>query len=191
MAGISGENLSFNLASSAKRSIDPSAAFRSTDDVVFVDVGSRVIDSAIIRDGINVGVFDIDDSILDDIIVGRPPVVQRVIRQSIEPGTSVAVGTTVNLVMAPTKNLPTGVINGSLVALAQQPLGTIYADFVRDNATASRILGKVGPGNTLPPTETTQFRELFETQGVVLDDQAGNDVSAAIETLRAAHTFGS
>lgn len=191
MAGISGEGFNVNLASISKRSIDPSTAFRSTDDVVFVDVGSRVIESAIIRDGINVGVFDIDDSILDDIIVGRPPVVQRVIRQSIAPGTSVAVGTAVNLVMAPTKNLPTGVINGSLVALAQQPLGSIYEDFVRDNATAGRILGKVGPGNTLPPTETTQLRELFEAQGVTLDDQAGNDVSAAIETLRAAHTFGS
>lgn len=196
MPGISDEslNLRLNRTTRASRTVAEDAiatTFRTTDDVVFVDVGERVIEPSIVRDGINVGVFEIDDTILDDIIVGRAPIVQRVIRQSVAPGTPVPIGTAVNLVMAPTRNLPAGVINGALLALAQEPLGNIYESFVRDNPATSRILGKVGPGNTLPPTETTQLRELFESQGVTLDDQSGNDVSAAIETLRAAYTFGS
>jgi hypothetical protein len=175
--------------------LDPSREFtRSTaelQDTVFVDVGERVIDAQVVRDGIDVGVFEIDDVRLDDIIGGRRPINQRVVGQSIVPGVAVAVGTAVNLVVANTVLFPAGVITGVLTEVADQPLGELHQRLVVNHPEdTDRILSKVGAGNTLPPAEEARLRAVFEAENIAIGDEPGNDLGAAVATLRAAKTFG-
>jgi hypothetical protein len=167
------------------------AAFRPNEDTIFVDVGERVIDSNVIRDGVKVGVFELDPDRFEEIFTGRPIVRQRVVSQSIRPGTPVAAGTTVDLVMAQTTRLPVGVIPGVLEAIRDEPMEDIYQRVIVDHEeVANRILARIGPDNVLPPAEQQQLEVLFEQADLPLTDEPGNDVAAAVETLRAVFTFG-
>lgn len=163
--------------------------FKQVEDVVFVDVGEKVIDSNVIRDGLEVGVFELDHSILDDIIVG-PAVRQVVVRQSIPPGTPVAVGTAVNLTMAPTVTFPAGVITGVLDEVKEVTLGDLHQQYIKGRPETISILAKVGPGDVLPARDEERLIAIFAEEGIEIGEGPGKDVNAAIATLRAANTFG-
>lgn len=162
------------------------AAFRSTDDVVFIDVGNRAIESNVIRDGIKHGVYEIDQTILDDIIIG-PVVRQVVIGQSVAPGTPVPVGTAINLDLAPTAKFPGRIIPGLLPEVQEIEFADLYQTLVLGKPEAVQILSRVGPDNILPERETTVLVELFEQAGFAVDE---NNAAAALLTLQAANTFG-
>ena len=56
---------------------------------VFVDVGSRKIESQIERDGVPIGVLPVDAAILAEAILVRPILQVKVVSQSVAPGTPV------------------------------------------------------------------------------------------------------
>jgi hypothetical protein len=186
-------HLAPGLAASRASAVTPAlaASFRPNEDTIFVDVGERVIDSNVIRDGVKVGVFELDPDRFEEIFTGRPIVRQRVVSQSIRPGTPVPAGTTVDLIMAETTRLPVGVIPGVLEAIRDDPMEDIYSRVVTGHEdVANRILARIGPDNVLPPAEQEQLAVLFEQADLPLSDEPGNDVAAAVETLRAVFTFG-
>lgn len=162
------------------------SAFRSTDDVVFIDVGNRAIESNVIRDGIKVGIYEIDDDVIDEIVIG-PAVRQVVISQSVPPLTPVPVGTAIDLELAPTAKFPGRIIPGLLEEVQEIEFAELYQKLVLGRPEAAQILTRVGPDNVLPERESELLVSLFEDAGFTVDD---DNASAALLTLQAANTFG-
>ncbi len=85
---------------------------RSNQDVVFIDVGARQIESNVVRDGIPIAVHDIDPDILNDVVIGEPIILYRIVSQSVKPGTPVPLDTVVDLTLARPNTLPVGIVRG-------------------------------------------------------------------------------
>jgi|EndMetStandDraft_8_1072994.scaffolds.fasta_scaffold301832_2 hypothetical protein len=177
----------------SKASAEPtrlaSSAFRSNQETVFVDVGARKIDANVVRDGISVGVHEINQDVLDDIIIDRPPIRLTIVSQSVPAGTPVPVGTAIDVTMARPGQLPIGVITGVLTPVATLTVEEGFDRFVAGNPQVRRIVGRAGTGVVTAEDEQA-VREIFLNQDIALTDEPGRDVTAAIETLRMLNTFG-
>ena len=176
---------SFNLA---KASIAGSPSnLRSNQDVVYVDVGSRKIDSLITRDGIPIGQHTIDPEILKRIIVDRPVVAFRIVNQSVPAGTPVPQGTTIDVLMARPGNLPLGVVTGVHLDLREQTVEQNFARFI--NPATRRVVARAAEGPLSGEDEQT-IKRIFAQNQVEVTEEPGKDVDAALETLRMLTTFG-
>jgi hypothetical protein len=188
--GSFGEISDFSSAASGgEPSIAAKSAFRSNQETVFVDVGARKIDAHVVRDGINIGVHEINPDILDEIIVDRPTIRLTIVSQSVAAGTPVPVGTAIDVTMARPGQLPIGVVTGVLTPIAQLTVDEGFDRFVAGNPQVRRIVGRAGSGLVSPEDEQA-VREIFAAQDIELTDEPGRDVGAAIETLRMLNTFG-
>lgn len=162
---------------------------RTNQDVVFVDVGSRRIDSNILRDGIAVGTHVIDPDVFNDVVVTLPPVRLTVVSQNIAPGTPVPVGTAIDFVMARPGTLPIGLLRGVLTPLRDVSIDTGFQRFVATKPQARRIIARAAAG-TLSNEDEQAVRELFQSEQVPLSEEPGHNLEAALETLRVLSTFG-
>ena len=72
---------------------------------VFVQLGESRTNANIKRDNYAIPSFELDEDVIDDIVIG-PVIRNKVVSQSIAPGTVVAKGTTIDLVLAPAGGLP-------------------------------------------------------------------------------------
>ena len=186
------ELFSTSLASSGVTGLRANTSI--SDLPVFVDVGSRTIDSQVARDGVPIGSFHIDPQVIGDIIL-RPPLEVKVVSQSVAPGTPVPVGTTVNLDMAPPGRLPVGVVSGVHSQLADLHIADAFAQIVAGKPEINTIVAHA-VANQLTTADTAAVRQIFASvtdsagNQVEIDDQPGTDINAAIETLRVLKTFG-
>jgi len=188
--GAFGEISDFSSAASgAEPSIAAKSAFRSNQETVFVDVGARKIDANVVRDGISVGVHEINQDVLDNIIIERPPIRLTIVSQSVPAGTPVPVGSAIDVTMARPGQLPIGVITGVLTPIATLTVDEGFDRFVAGNPQVRRIVGRAGTGVVTAEDEQA-VREIFLNQDIALTDEPGRDVTAAIETLRMLNTFG-
>lgn len=159
---------------------------------VYVDVGSRKIESQVERDGVPIGVLHIDEAVLADHILERPVLQVRVVSQSVPAGTPVPEGTTVDLVMAPPFDLPVGVVTGVHTGLKRFTIADAYTRLVADNPLVNRIVTRAAAGQ-LGAEDAAAVRQIFaeaQLDGVEITDEPGQDVTAAVETLRVLKTFG-
>lgn len=163
------------------------AGLRSTQDVVFVDVGSRAIESRVVRDGIPIGALKIDPDVLADVVVQRPVVNFRVVGQSIAAGTPVPQGTTVDVTLARPGQLPIGVVTGVHRDLKELTVEEGFSRFV--NPATRRVLARTAAGPLSSEDEQT-IKDVFRQNDVTVGDEPGRDVGAALETLRMLSTFG-
>jgi len=127
---------------------------------VYVDVGSRKIESQIERDGVPIGVLPINKEILDREILIRPVLKVRVVSQSVPPGTPVPIGTTVDLVMAFPGTLPVGVISGVHEAFKDVQIAEAFTRLVADNPLVNRIVTNASAGQ-LSTEDTTAVKKIF------------------------------
>ncbi len=159
---------------------------------VYVDVGSRKIESQVERDGVPIGVLHIDQAILADHILERPILQVRVVSQSVAAGTPVPVGTSVDLVMAPPFDLPVGVVTGVHAGLKQLTIADAYTKLVADNPLVNRIVTRAAAGQ-LGAEDTAAVRQIFadaDIEDIEITEEPGRDINAAVETLRMLKTFG-
>lgn len=156
---------------------------------VYVDVGSRKIESQIERDGVPIGVLAVNKAVLDEAILVRPILKVKVVSQSVAPGTPVPVGTTVDLVMAPPGDLPVGVITGVHDAFKDIKISDAFATLVSDNLLVNRIVTHASEGQ-LSTDDTNAVRKIFTDAHAEVTDQPGSDINAAVATLAMLKTFG-
>ena len=143
-AGFGGFGEISEFSSAASRSdpaISAKSAFRSNQETVFVDVGARKIDANVVRDGISVGVHEINQDVLDNIIIERPPIRLTIVSQSVPVGTPVPVGSAIDVTMARPGQLPIGVITGVLTPIATLTVDEGFDRFVAGNPQVRRIVG--------------------------------------------------
>ncbi len=157
---------------------------------VFVDVGSRRIESQIERDGVPIGVLRVNQEVLREHILDRPQLRVKVVSQSVSPGTPIPVGTTVDLVMALPFDLPIGVITGVHRDLRDRLIGIAFTEIVASNPQVNRIVTHASEGQ-LSVADIEAVKEIFANiQGAEITDEPGRDINAAVETLRVLKTFG-
>jgi len=176
----------------ARTSVSKEAAFgdfRTASQPVYVDVGSRKIESQIERDGVPIGVLAVDKTVLDREILVRPVLKVKVVSQSVPPGTPVPVGTTVDLVMAFPGTLPVGVISGVHEAFKTVQISEAFTKLVADNPLVNRIVTNASEGQ-LSPEDTNAVKKIFADAQVEVTDVPGRDINAAVATLSMLKTFG-
>lgn len=156
---------------------------------VFVDVGSRKIESQIERDGVPIGVLPVDQAILAEAILVRPILAVKVVSQSVAAGTPVPVGTTVDLVMATPGTLPVGVISGVHDKFKKVKISDAYAALVGTNPLVNRIVTHASEGQ-LSAEDATAVREIFANAQAEVTEEPGSDLNAAVATLSMLKTFG-
>ena len=165
------------------------AALSASQSTVFVDVGAKRVDANVSRNGVPVGVHEIDPDVLNDVIVDKPPAKFVIVSQSVKAGTPVPVGAAVDLILARPGTLPLGILVGVHIALKNEPIDRAYARLVAGNPQVNRIVARAASG-PLSKADEQAVAELFLSKDVPLADQPGRDVTAAVETLRALVTFG-
>jgi hypothetical protein len=177
---------------------DPSAevfsssdiAFAARESVVYVDVGSRSIESQIARDGIPVAALPINPDRFNDFFGGAPAVEHKIVSQSVRAGSSIAQGTTIHIELAQPGGMPVGIIDGVVLALIDQPISEVYATFIEGNTEISRILARTAESGVLSNVDQVVVEETFEANGFSLTDDPGNNIEAAMQTLQAVNIFG-
>jgi len=187
---IAGQLAGLNLggaAGAAGAASGAASAFRSNQDVVYVDVGSRRIDSNIVRDGIPIGALAVDPDVFRNVLIDRPIVLFRIVNQSVAPGTPVPQGTTVNVTLARSGNLPLGIVTGVHKDLAGLTIDQTFSRFV--NPTTRRIVARLGDG-PLSSTDEQAIKDTFAQQQIEITDEPGKDIDSAVQTLKTLTTFG-
>jgi hypothetical protein len=166
------------------------ANLRSNQDVVFVDVGAKQIESNVVRDGVPVAFHKIDADVLKNVVIGEPIILYRIVAQSIEPGTPVPLGVAVDLVLARPGNLPVGVVVGVHQDLKAVTIQSAFDRLVRGKPQAKRLVLKASEG-PLGSTDAQVLKDLFSQGGVEIEENVpGKDIDAAVETLKMLTTFG-
>lgn len=168
------------------RAMAKASAVRSTQDVVFIDVGARKIESKVVRNGVPVGVHRINPDVLKNIIIDRPLVSFRIISQSVPAGTAVPQGTTIEVTMARPGGLPVGVISGVHLDLVERNIEDVFTPLV--TPATRRIVARAAEG-VLSAADEQTIKDVFANVAPVTDEP-GKDVGAALETLRMLTTFG-
>lgn len=163
------------------------SGLRSNQDVVFVDVGARAVESKVVRDGVPIGVLHIDPEVLQDVIIDRPVVAFRIVGQSVPPGTPVPQGTTVEVTLARPGSLPVGVVSGVHRDLAGRRVEEVFSAFV--TPATRRVLARTA-GGPLTAEDEQVVKDVFAQNRVEVGDEPGRDVGAALEALRMLSTFG-
>ncbi|WP_380168395.1 hypothetical protein [Jannaschia sp. R86511] len=178
---------SFDLSNlTTSGALAKASAVRSTQDVVFIDVGARKIESKVVRDGVPIGVHTVNQDVLKDIIIDRPVVAFRIISQSVPAGTPVPEGTTIEVTMARPGRLPVGVISGVHLDLVRSNVEDVFTPLV--TPATRRIVARAAEGALSAADEQT-IKDVFANVAPVTDEP-GKDVGAALETLRMLTTFG-
>jgi hypothetical protein len=165
-------------------------AFSSAETVVFVDVGAKKVDANITRDGIPITALAVNPQAFDEFFTGRPSLTQKVVSQSIAPGTSVALGASVNLVLAIPGRIPVKIIEGVHVDLADRTFQEVYTSFLADNPDVVRILARTPTVDVLTDTDEQALVRAFAAGGVEIRPEAGVDIAAGFQTLKAGLAFG-
>ena len=129
----------------------------------------------------------IDEGVLGpiDAIYASP----RVVSQTPKAGTVLARGSTVNLVLANGRTLPTKVITGSYAKWQAEPLGKLYDDYLKDDPTLTTLVGKYADDSKLSDAERTQVIRTLESRNVPVGSGAGNDFDSVMVALGAAQAF--
>lgn len=183
------ENFSANLNLGDVVARSAQSAFRTGQDTVFVDVGARRIDANVTRDGLPVGIHQIDQDILGDLIIDRPITRYTIVSQSVPAGTPIAVGTSIDVTITQPGRLPVGVVLGTLTAFRNRTMADAFQGVIAGNPQARRIIARAASG-PLSGEDESVVRQIFLNQDVPITEEPGHDIGAALATLNAINAFG-
>lgn len=174
-------------APAAQAAAAPVTAAPST---VFVELGEASQQAAISRNGVQVPVVSLDPAALQAVIGSTTRVVAKVISQSIQPGVSVAKGTTIDLVLAQSSTLHVSVLENAFQPLATETLDTVFKNVVRDNPQVQSVLARNTSATALSTQDQATLTTALSDAGAPVGTDAGHTIDSAFQTLQAAFTFG-
>src|SRR5438477_3445569 len=96
------------------------APVTAAPSTVFVELGEASQQAAISRNGVQVPIVNLDPAVLGTLLGQTTKVAAKVVSQSIQPGVSVAKGTTVDLVLAEPATLTVSVLKNAFQPFATQ-----------------------------------------------------------------------
>lgn len=178
-----GKSLTAGLAAAAFRN-------RAAEQTIPVDVGASVTKAEISRGGFTIPeiplIADKIGSFLDD----RPVVSTKVVNQTIVPGTAVAVGTTVDIVLTATRDLPVAVIPGIHKNFAALTMANLHEQFSADTRVRD-ILRTRATVKDLTGDDIASLTAVLQAQQIPIGNAPDDSVASAFTALQAAFTFQS
>lgn len=184
MSGIF-TNFEFDQPLLPRASLGKSDALRAAS-TVFVDVADESTAAQVSRGGVPLGEIMINPevvgSFLDELIVVRT----KVVTQTIVPGTAVARGTAIDVVLANASDLPVRVVPGVHTAFQDLTMAELNDRFA-GNAAVREIVKRRSTADELTAAERTTLATAFVADNVTIDDD--NPVDGAFAGVKAAFTF--
>jgi hypothetical protein len=168
-------------------------ATSSSATIKVIDVSDRPDAANVVRDGRNVPVITVRPEIADTIVakdlLDVRQVQQRVLSQSVAPGTRVARGTVVDIVLVNKAVVPVATFEGTHLDLAQQTLDIVAAPYFADDTIRQAVFATESYAQ-LPAETQTALVNIAREHGVTVDaGQPGRRPEELFETLRIASTF--
>lgn len=166
------------------------ATFRNrlTEQTIAVDVGASITQADISRGGFTLPEIAVIPENLGSFLDDRPVVSTKVVSQSITPGTAVAVGTAVDLILTPTRDLPVRVVPGIHHAFADLTMAQLHEQFATETRVRDILRTKATPSD-LTGDDIASLTTVLQGQNVPIGTAPGETVAAAFTALQAAFTF--
>ena len=170
--------------------INKAFAVQAQTQELLIETDVRAAQRAkIVRDGKPVAQIQVNQDKISGVLVGYRPLVSRVVTQSIAPGTPVARGTAINLVLAEASRIPLDVIDGIHVAIQQETMASLYTRFLASDPELTNIVANAATGASTPAADVVKVQQKAAAKGVQVTDTAGQDFNAFMTGLQAAYTF--
>jgi hypothetical protein len=161
---------------------------RASGTPIFIDVSEKATTAEVSRGGFSLGEIPIRPEILTGILENRPILATKVVSQSIAPGTAVAQGTAVDIVLTHTDDLPMIVVPGIHEAFNAKTVGAVFNQF-QANATVKDIIRRRTDPSQLTADEQTLLTATLEANQVHIGTAPTNNLDSAFTALQAAFTF--
>jgi hypothetical protein len=167
-----------------------SAPVTAQPATVFVELGAASQQANIARNGVQIPIVNLDPSALQVVLGQTTKVVAKVVTQSIQPGVSVAKGTTIDLVLAEPTSIKVSVLKNGFIPLADSTLDTVFKNVVRDNPQVQSVLARNVASTALSTADQATLSSALSQAGTPISTDPGHTIDSAFSTLQAAFTFG-
>jgi len=155
---------------------------------IAVDVAASETKATISRGGFTIPELTINPEIvgsfLDDLVV----VTTKVVTQTIAPGTAVAVGTSIDVVLAETSNLPVAVIPGIHAQFADLTMAELHQNFT-DVQVVKDLVRTKGSAADLTADDISVLTSALADQQIDVSSTPGQTAASAFTAIQAAFTF--
>jgi|GEM_PF-1269824 len=187
-----------NNVSESIRAMEAESTFSSSrargEKLVFVDLDDEPAKANVLREGKLVPSVVPEKSrvleALGELSIVRPTRIPRVLNQNIEPGVRVAVGTSVDLVMAPRDDVTLDIFNDMHIATADLSIGQFVERIEKSNELVNLSL-KYDKAAEVSATDKARISELLvENADIQVDDTvAGQGFEQAFNSVLVALAF--
>jgi hypothetical protein len=157
---------------------------------VFVELGEGAKKALISRDGVRVPLLKPLPDRLTAVFAGTDVVSQKVVSQSIAPGTIVPKGTAVDLVLTAPGRIPLDVFDGVHAQLRPRLLQDVFTTFVRDEPEVRNVLARNESAATLSERDRSILLDVAQRKNVSITEQPDAGLGGLFTALQVANTFG-
>jgi hypothetical protein len=164
------------------------ATTRFTERTVPIDVGASTTKAEISRGGVALPELAVQAELIGSFLENLQIVQTKVVTQTIAPGTSVAVGTSIDVVLTRTADLPVAVIPDVHVAFRADTMAQLHDRFAGSTVVRDILRTKTTAAE-LTTDDRAALRSELEAQSVVIGSAPGETVDNAFTALQAAFTF--
>ena len=167
---------------------------RKQEKLIFVELNDEPRKANVIRDGHLVPSVKPDNQRLDLLLSGlkvrQPTQTPRVLGQSIAPGTKVSVGTEVNLILAPRKDVSLGIFDNVHLAVVENSVEEILGR-VEDTPQFRDLVLKYDNVNEVDPGDKEKLTNLMtEVADMPINEtKPGEGFSNGFDAMRAVYAF--
>jgi len=158
---------------------------------IFIELGDSKKKANVVRDRVVIPAVEVNKEALDEFVFQRPKIVNKVVSQSIAPGTVVSEGAAIDLVMAPAKSVPGRIFTDGHLGLKDLLLAEVYEKFVAPNDGVKKLLAKRPDAFDLTDEELTFIAAVAEEQDVEIAGTPGSTPQDLFATWQIANTFAS
>ncbi len=172
-----------------KRAVaDPVFRNRPVEQTIAIDVGASTTRAEISRGGFTVAEIPVDVEGIATFLDARPVVTTKVVSQSIAPGTAVAIGTAIDMVITSTSDLPVRVVPGIHRAFGNLTMAQLYEQFAGEARVRDILRTRSTPAE-LTSDDIASLTTVLQSKNVQVGTGTGETVGSAFTALQAAFTF--
>lgn len=161
---------------------------RLAEQTIPIDVGASTTRADISRGGFSIAEIPISEELIGSFLDARPIVRTKVVTQSIAPGTAVAVGTAIDLIITATGDLPVNVVPGIHQAFTQFTMAQLNDQYAGDTRVRD-ILRTRSTAADLTSDDIATLTTVLNANNVPVSSEPGQTVGAAFTAIQAAFTF--
>lgn len=181
-----------DVAGLSKSTLAGAAAFRNrvAEQTVAIDVGASTTKAAISRAGFSIAEIPVSAELIGSFLDTRPVIATKVVTQSIAPGTAVAVGTAIDLIITSTADLPVNVVPGIHRSLTNLTMAQVNEQFATDPRVRD-ILRARSSAADLTGDDVAVLTTVLQNNNVPVSNDPNQTVASAFTAIQAAFTFQS